>query len=72
MLNIILDILFEFVVNILFVFPGAFVRWMFTGFKGSYKKILESSSWEMNAFIGIIVLAGVIVLIANIDVTQFY
>lgn len=66
MINSIMEYLLEFVIRFLFVFPGAFIRWMFRGFKGSYKKTLENSDWEMNVLIGIIVAGGMMVLIVNV------
>ncbi|MFT3746676.1 MAG: hypothetical protein QM768_00085 [Agriterribacter sp.] len=66
MLNAIFDALFEVFVKILFIFPGAFIRWIFKGFKGSYKEITESSDWEVNALIGIAVIGGIILLIVNV------
>lgn len=66
MFNTILEFLFETIIQTLFVFPGAFIRWMFKGFRGSYKSILQNSDWGINALIGIVVVCAIIVVIVNI------
>lgn len=65
MINTIMEWLFEFIIGFLFVFPVAFIRWMFKGFKGSYKNMLEKSDWEVNALIGMMAIGAIIILIVN-------
>lgn len=43
-----MDFLLELMVNILFSFPGAFIRWVITGRKRSYELLLEDG--ELNVF----------------------
>ncbi|PVD54173.1 hypothetical protein DC498_01955 [Terrimonas sp.] len=66
MINAVMEFLFEFFIRFFFVFPGAFICWMFKSFKGSYKKVLENSDWEINALTGIAVTGGIILLIVNV------
>jgi len=45
----------------LFRYPGAFVRWVFTGFTKSFRDIIEKDAW-LNGFIGAIVIVLLFVL----------
>lgn len=42
----------EIFVETLFVIPGAFIRWMFTGFAGSFQETLETTNWIGNSILG--------------------
>lgn len=58
------ELLFEIEVNLLLAIPGAFVRWTFTGFKGSFWNYLKESDVQKNAAVGILLLIVIVVLIA--------
>jgi hypothetical protein len=58
----ILEIIFEVIFQIVLVFPGAFVRWVFGGFKRTYRDVLIQDGFEINSFVGILVLAGAVLL----------
>jgi len=57
-----MELLVEFLVNFFLIFPGAFIRWMFSGFKGSYSTQLERNS-DSNIMISVIFIGAVILLI---------
>jgi hypothetical protein len=55
-----MELITEFLVQFFLIFPGAFIRWMFHGFKGPFADELEKNS-DSNifisvAFIGILIL----------------
>jgi hypothetical protein len=58
----ILEIIFEVIFQIVLVFPGAFVRWGFGGFKRTYRDVLIKDGFETNSFVGIAVLTCIVVL----------
>ncbi len=43
----------EILIVYLFRYPGAFVRWMLTGFRTSFRDIVEKDAY-LNAFIGLV------------------
>ena len=49
-----MEFIFELVFRILFSYPGAFLRWMFLGFRGSFKKVDTPDDVELNTFFGIV------------------
>jgi hypothetical protein len=55
-----MELIAEFLFQMFLIFPGAFIRWMFRGFKGSYSEQIAKNS-DSNilisvAFVGIVVL----------------
>jgi hypothetical protein len=59
------DLLFEMVVKTLLVFPGAFIRWLFRGFKGTYGQLLQDTDWTNNSIIGGAFIGTIIIIIVN-------
>ena len=59
------DLLFEIVVKTFLVLPGAFIRWLFRGFKGSYSQLLEDTDWLLNSIIGGAFIGIIIIIISN-------
>ena len=57
-----MELLLEFILKFVLVFPGAFIRWMFKGFKGDYLSQLEHNS-DYNVLISVIFIGGIILLI---------
>lgn len=51
---VILEIIGEMMVQIIFEIPGAFIRWLLTGGKKSFREVLCDNS-SPNVFIGVIV-----------------
>ena len=60
---IIIEIIFEMLFQLLLVIPGAFVRWIFGGFRRRFKDILINKSIESNAFIGVTTLVLILLLV---------
>jgi hypothetical protein len=58
----IIEIVFEFIFQIVLVFPGAFVRWAFGGFKRKYRDVIIGDEIEANSFVGMLVLIGAVLL----------
>lgn len=52
-MDTILEMILEAVWRVILIFPGAFVRWCFTGFRKSYNDLLFDDS-ELNVLIGIL------------------
>jgi hypothetical protein len=55
------DIIAEVLIRFILMYPGAFIRWMFGGFKKEYKYYLDISETELNSSIGIVF--GVVILV---------
>ncbi len=58
-----LEFLAELLFNILLAYPGAFIRWMFGGFRKKYSYYLNDPHTELNTFIGIILLTIIVLII---------
>ena len=46
----IMEIIFEAIFNFLMIFPGAFIRWVFSGFKRKYIYYVDNGTY-VNVFI---------------------
>ena len=55
------EMIFDVVVQFILIFPGAFVRWAFGGFKRKYAFYLDYDP-GLNVFIGIILMVCIILL----------
>ena len=64
---IVLEILFEVVFKAILVIPGAFIRWGVFGFKKNFKDVINDNI-ELNSFIGIIALIGIIILVNKFQI----
>ena len=60
-MQIVPEIILEMIVNVIFVLPGAFIRWLLTGCKKTFREILCDDS-SGNVLIGIIVIGLCIAL----------
>ena len=61
-----IEIIFEIFVKFFLIFPGAFIRWMFRGFSGTFKQTLETTDWSTNSIIGGAVIGGFLILYFNL------
>jgi hypothetical protein len=55
-----MELVVEFLIQFFLVFPGAFIRWMFRGFKGDYSDQLAKNS-DSNILISVVFI-GLLVL----------
>ena len=55
------ELIFLMIFKLVLVFPGAFIRWAFTGFRKPYKYYLEES--ELNAGLGVVLLIIIVLII---------
>jgi hypothetical protein len=62
----ILEIICEMILMIVFTFPGAFIRWCFTGFRKPFKDLLLDNS-EFNGPVGFVAVVGLVILIVNLS-----
>ena len=46
-----IEIVIEIVLVIIFIYPGAFIRWAFTGFRKPFKEIIEGDG-SFSGYIG--------------------
>jgi hypothetical protein len=60
-----IEVVFEIIIKFLLVFPGAFIRWMFRGFSGTFKQTLEDTDWITNSIIGGAIIVGCFILFNN-------
>lgn len=58
----IIEFIFEVIFQIVLVFPGAFVRWAFGGFKRKYRDVIIKDGFEINSFVGMLALIGAVLL----------
>ena len=56
------QIISESIILILFRYPGAFIRWTFTGFRRPFKDVLNDDTY-INGMLGVIAVSGIVVLI---------
>ncbi len=54
-----MDMIIEFLMYFLLQYPGAFIRWIFNGFKKPWKKVLNEDPL-INAGIGMLFFVGVL------------
>ena len=64
MINSFFEIIIEAIVLLLFVIPGAFIRWMFSGFKKPFRFYLKKDPY-INGSIGIVVIGLIIAIIVS-------
>jgi hypothetical protein len=58
----IIELLFEWILYLLFNLPGAFIRWAAGGFKRTFMDV-ASNDLEINAFVGILVFVSIFLLL---------
>jgi len=60
-----MEILFDFLLRFCLIYPGAFLRWIFKRFNGSYLELTKSEDSELNSFLGalVLVLVGVLIIL---------
>jgi hypothetical protein len=56
----IIEFVFELIIRFLIVIPGAFVRWSFRGFKGSYMQLVLEDT-RKNEFFGILFYTSIVI-----------
>jgi uncharacterized protein involved in cysteine biosynthesis len=60
MVEFIIELLVDILLMFIFSYPGAFIRWAFTGFKKPFDEVLnDNRSW--NGFLGLLILGLLIV-----------
>ena len=57
-----MGIIFETIIYFVLTFPSAFVRWIFTGRKKSFKEVLADEVY-WNATIGLLIILPIVILI---------
>ena len=58
-MDTILEILAEVLILMIFRYPGAFLRWVFTGCRRPFKEVLAEDAYT-NGTIGLVVIASII------------
>jgi hypothetical protein len=59
-----LQILGETIFNFLMIFPGAFIRWMFGGFKKKYSYYIDNGTY-VNVFVSGLALTVIVLLLKD-------
>jgi len=67
-----MEVIFEVLVNIILVFPGAFFRWLLNGFKNSYSFYLNKDG-SINSVFGafFIIVLGLLYAVFRYYLTPF-
>lgn len=60
------ELLGDIILNIIFIIPGAFIRWLIYGRRNRFKYYLENNPYSINAFLGFCTTAVIIVAISLI------
>jgi hypothetical protein len=53
------EIISEVIILIVFIYPGAFIRWGITGFKREFKEVLNDDGY-INGVVGLCVVGGMV------------
>lgn len=61
-MNVVLEFIIQTTFKLLLAIPGSFVRWMLLDRKMSYKQFRSNSIPQMDAFIGGVVMAAMILI----------
>jgi hypothetical protein len=61
-----MESIFEFLLMLLFVVPGAFFRWLLSGCKGSLKDFIKNGDAYLDGIIGITIVVIIVLLIKKI------
>lgn len=59
-----MELLVEILFNFLLIFPGAFIRWMFGGFKKKYSYYIDNGTY-VNVFVSGLALAVIVLLLKD-------
>jgi hypothetical protein len=60
-----LEVIIEIVLLILFIYPGAFIRWILTGCRRPFKKVVKDDGY-MNGVVGLVSTALIVLAIKKI------
>lgn len=58
------EIIVEVIILIIFRYPGALIRWVFTGCRRPFKEVLQDDGY-INGMLGLVVVASLIVLLVK-------
>lgn len=57
------ELLADILLNIIFIIPGAFIRWLIYGRRNRFKYYLENNPYSINAFLGFCTTVVVIIAV---------
>ncbi len=65
-MNAAVFLLMRLILQIIFLYPGAFIRWIFTGCRNSFKETLKNGSAFIDGSIGFILFLLILVICLNV------